>query len=278
MNQDSLTKRSAYAYIYYHRNYPPLKAKHVPIMGLFLISSFFWWLGMMHSNGVFGYSGGWSICSLWEVWMQFCLGASLTLALLIFDFTRFDTFSYCNSHCLSVHAVPGFATYVAQNGTCAVTLVYKCICFATAAIAAIVVLYFTWELRNVRRAFNEFRQLRYGCLALIFCVIWNSAIILLQYHWSAWGVYSMLILNVLTCTFFFWLVFFRPFYGHLFRREACMQDFLNSLTRDTDESLEMAASLAAAAAIANNNSKNASYGRVRPLPSDLTGHTYRSPV
>ncbi|RKP26386.1 hypothetical protein SYNPS1DRAFT_27921 [Syncephalis pseudoplumigaleata] len=309
----------AYGYIYYHRNYPPLKAKHVPIMGLFLISSLFWWLGMMHSHGVFGYSGGWSICPLWEVWMQFCLGASLSLALLIFRlYTLRHVFLLQQSLSkrpllvpwlifgipvatigIVSSAVPDFAVYTDDRGTCSVTLVYKCVGFAMAAIAAMAVLYFTWQLRNVRRAFNEFRELRFGSFALIFCVIWNTIIILLRFHWHAWGVYSMLLLvsvaipvtapcpstnppasaqNVLTSTAFFWLVFFRPFYGHLFYRDACMQDFLNSLTRDTDESLEMTASLAVAAAIANNPAKAPSYGRIRPLNPAPVHQPYRSPV
>ncbi|KAI9596231.1 hypothetical protein BDF19DRAFT_421770 [Syncephalis fuscata] len=298
---------SSYVYIYYHRNYPPLKAKHVPIMGLFLLNfpdalhksdqNTDQWSSLQHSNGVFGYKGLWSVCSLWEVWVQFCFGASLTLALLIFRlYTVRHVFLLQQSlskrpivvpwliFCIPMgvigitsSAIPRFAVKIDDSTGCSVTLTFKCLFFSMAGICALIVIYFTWQLRNVRSAFNEFRELCFGSFALIFCVVWNSAIILNQYHWSAWGVYSMILLNVFTSTFFFGLVFFRPFYGHIFRREECMQNFLNNLTRDTDESLEMTASLAAAAAI-SNNAKNNGGGRVRPLRTDATGQHYGSPV
>ncbi|KAI9596205.1 hypothetical protein BDF19DRAFT_412797 [Syncephalis fuscata] len=289
----------AFSYIWYFRTYPPLKAKHIPLMGLCLLSSFLWWLGTMHANGLFGFQGVWSICSVWMasaiVWLQFCFGVMLLMAILIYRlYTLRNIFTgqritsnrpslapilFYLIPVMSMGVVasvfPEISVAISDKGSCRFNTLYKAVCFSWVGLAAILLCYLSWSLRNIRKTFNEFKELRAGCMATISCLIWNAAILMLRYHTETWGFYLVLVMDIVTFNFFYWLVLAKPFYGHVFNREECLDKFLMGLVHDTDTTLRWATTPRTRATTAVNSTS--------PLePSKATkttdSHHHPSPV
>ncbi|KAI8048899.1 hypothetical protein BDF22DRAFT_778987 [Syncephalis plumigaleata] len=249
-----------FSYIWYFRSYPPLKAKHIPLMGLFLLASLLWWFGTMHANGLFGFKGIWKACAIWMVWLQFCFGAMLVFAVFIYRLytlrSIFFQLRITKSRINSIHVLfyllpvlsmgivasvfPEISVRPNGHGTCSFNKYYKGACLAWLGVECTILCYLSWSLRNIRKTFNEFRELCAGCMFAIICLIWNAIILMLHYHTTKWGFYSLLFVDLATCNFFYWLVLAKPLYGHVFHRAEYLDNFLAGLAQDTCTTLRVA--------------------------------------
>ncbi|RKP07137.1 hypothetical protein THASP1DRAFT_31048 [Thamnocephalis sphaerospora] len=253
-------KALAFGYAYHHRNYPPIKVKHITVMGISLLGSFFWWIGMMQANGFVGFDGIWRVCVFW-IWVQYCFGVVLCLAVLVFRlFTMEHVFVKQRPMSerpmliplllylvpvmligVTATAVPQYTSfYNLESRSCSFHMTFKIICFVFWGVVVGVFGYYTWALRNIRRSFNEFKELRVGFIVAFFITLLNLVLHLHSYYVQAWGLYAMVSANVFAYNIFFWTVLARPLYGHVFRREACMLEFIAALTRDNTDTTEAA--------------------------------------
>jgi len=242
----------ALIYANYHRNYPPLKAKHIPFLTVAFIGSFLWYLGELHSNGVFGYSNALTeLCTIIDVWIQFVFGVELFLAVLVLRlyslyqvFVRHRAISDVKlmppiiAFYLPVLAIALYATFAPigwafyydfGNAYCSANFYFKLSLFIVGAIGLLVLGWLTFKLRDIRRGFNEFKELRIGFYFALLTIIVNTLVVLLDWNYHVWGKYLLVIVNLFMGNVYFWLVMYRPLYGCMFEREKCLQKFITDL-------------------------------------------------
>jgi hypothetical protein len=154
------------------------------------------------------------ILTLFVVWLQLCFGVMLIFAVLIYRlytlrtifFQQHITKTRVNIIPILFYLIPSLAMGIVasvfpeisvqlnERGTCHFNTYYKGVCFIWLGLACIFLCYLSWSLRDIRKTFNEFQELRAGCMATIACLIWNAIILMLRYHTVKWGFYSILLM------------------------------------------------------------------------------------
>lgn len=248
----------ALAYTIYHRNYPPLKAKHVPFISLAFLGCFFWYIGELHSIGILGYSAPiFNACLFWDVWIQLVLGIHLFMVVLVLRlyslyhvFVRHRAISdirflpplvlfYIPSIAIALFASVsphGTAVYFdAKNGFCAMREYFKAANLVFYGAGLLVLGWLTWALRNIRRGFNEFSEQRIGFYIALVTILVNALVIMTGFSYRAWGKYLLVAANMLGGNIYLWLVIGQPLYGCVFRRDECLLKFIEDLNLDSYE-------------------------------------------
>jgi len=185
------------------------------------------------------------------VWIQFVFGVELFLAVLVLRlyslyqvFVRHWAISDVKFippvlvFYLPVVGVALFATFApagwafyfdSDQQYCTANFYFKLSLFAVSAGGLLVLGWFTFKLQNIRRGFNEFKELRIGFYFALLTIVVNTAVVLLRWNYTLWGKYLLVALNLVMGNVYFWLVMYRPLYGCMFAREQCLQQFIMDL-------------------------------------------------
>ncbi|RKP10683.1 hypothetical protein THASP1DRAFT_21637 [Thamnocephalis sphaerospora] len=241
---------------WYHRRYPPIKAKNLVFMTLAVIAYFNFWIGKMHTSGFFGFTGIFSHCWAFSGLQQFLLGANLMIIVLNL---RYYTLYYVLIRGRAPRGLRFYVPTIVYATTSVVCTVLACLggeefglywskdaknCFMSAptkwylyvcvTIGILHLAYLTWKLRNIRRSFNEYRETRWGvCLFVIYCLMNLSAFAV--WGSSRWCKHIMVMGAAIAGNGYYWLVMGRPIYGCLFRHDACLREFVAHLKMDVSE-------------------------------------------
>lgn len=239
-------------YAIHHRFYPPLKAKHVPLLGTAFIGCFLWFMGELHSNGILGYNHWLTrMCSVWDVWIQFVFGIELLICVLVIRlyslycvFVKGKAISdvrllwpvvvfYIPALAVGLFSLlgpPAYTTsYDSLHGYCSMHIYTKVSMFAIGAFGLLILGWFTWSLRNIRKGFNEFKELRLGFYVALVTLLVNTVILLSAMNYKLWGKYLIVAVNLISGNMYLWLVISKPLYGCMFHREECLRQFITDL-------------------------------------------------
>jgi hypothetical protein len=84
-----LANLMVFGFILVIRNYEPLKARHIPLLGVSIFAGTIWWIGCLANLGFVDYSNQITyFCSIWAVWFQIVLGAILWVCSTFFRLLR----------------------------------------------------------------------------------------------------------------------------------------------------------------------------------------------
>ncbi|RKP04647.1 hypothetical protein THASP1DRAFT_26760, partial [Thamnocephalis sphaerospora] len=239
---------------WYHR-FPPLKAKHLPLVSAYYVGAFLWYFGHLQTQGIFGYGGIWQYCQLWGIWIQYVFGVMLTLG--IFNYRLYALYivfvcgrSFAEAPKLLLvicYFIPIIAIALVgvveseislaldDNGSCQFTLWYKIALLAVLSAAQVVGAYLSYLVRNIRRSFNEYHEQRIGLAVAFTCITLNGVMILGQFNYLLYGKLIMLFANLAAANVYFWLVLGPPLYGCLFHRKRCLRNFIANLELDSGD-------------------------------------------
>ncbi|RKP15124.1 hypothetical protein BJ684DRAFT_7485, partial [Piptocephalis cylindrospora] len=236
---------------FWHRQYPPLKVKHLPLLSTAYVASFLWFIGVMQTNGFFTYNGPWSLCILWGVWVQWIFGLCLVLGVLTLRlYTLFHVFvrrraisdqrfilpfliagtPVLGVGFFSLFAPPIWTDYLDPiHGDCRFNPYFSLVLLIFTVFFLLILGWFTWALRGIRQGFNEFNETRIGYLLYVITFLLNGTFILKRWTFHLWGKYILVIVDLLVGNIYFWLVITPPLFGCLFRREAYLMRFVLAL-------------------------------------------------
>jgi hypothetical protein len=254
----------AVAYAWWFRNYPPLKAKHIPLLTMALIANALWWLGFLHAFGFFGFSSPITQqCAAWDVWLQFIFG--IMLLALVYNFRLFSLYkvfvkrqsvSSTISHFLIpalLFMIPtitvGFLSLVVPEwtimyvgGACRMHVVFKVVMYVLAFIALVTLGWLTFALRNIRRSFNEFAELRLGFYVALVAITFNTVITVTE-SFNTVTMVLLVLTNIVAGNLYVWIVLWQPLFGHMFHREHTLRRFILDLDLDGVKNASIARSM-----------------------------------
>ncbi|KAJ2635626.1 hypothetical protein GGF40_003488 [Coemansia sp. RSA 1286] len=247
----------ANVYIWFNRDYAPLKAKNIPLMtGIFLHSVFFLLgdftlCGLVHVRGPF-----FGNCILMLVWFRsmlgnFSLGALLTIR--SYKFYRVfcknkPVYGYMRIvpyvlYIVLIVFVGLISTLVPRQMTmlhlesiefCAVNqnlvTTYSVMLWGMWGVYMVMM----WLLRNVRSSFNEFKEMAISLAALVICTISNQALLysvpLLPtiLHWRL----LLVAIDQFTANYIWWLIMLKPLYHCIFNHDSYLAYWKQKMTND----------------------------------------------
>ncbi|KAJ1929161.1 hypothetical protein IWQ60_001422 [Tieghemiomyces parasiticus] len=245
----------AYLYILANRNYSPLKAKNIPVMGLALLSALFWWMGDSQVSGLFGEVNGiLRLCLMWGLWMRHVLGIMTHLIIINY---RLHVLNWVfNKRCgargwrfylpVCLMAIPPLALciisaalpyrytleYNAEEQRCKHNSFFKFFAFGYSVVLIMCIWIQSFILRNIKSSFNEFRQILPACVGATVIVTLNALFVITGFHHAIVGRAILSIANLIACQLFFWCIMGPPIWGSLFHRQAYLTRFYSSLQRD----------------------------------------------
>ncbi|KAJ1972992.1 hypothetical protein H4R35_004366 [Dimargaris xerosporica] len=244
----------AFLYLLKNRNYPPLKAKNIPLMTVALVSSFFWWLGDSHVNGLFGFRPPFNLCLMWGFWMRHVLGIlthliviNYRLHLLRWLFVlkrpgkgwRF----YVPVILISIPpallgivgvVLPRNYTLIYSTGLarCKHNSLIKYLVLSYSVFLILLIWVQSFLLRNIKSSFNEFRSVVPACIGTTVVVTLNATFVLFELHHTIAGRAVLGVANIVACQLFFWCIMGPPLRGCMFHRQEYLTRFYSSLERD----------------------------------------------
>ncbi|KAI8914470.1 hypothetical protein EDD86DRAFT_87423 [Gorgonomyces haynaldii] len=238
------------------RDYPPLKSKQLDILCVALIASTCWWIGIVFSFGTFEGIPFFSSCVFWDVWMQSVFGAQLYISTfsmrmlrLYYVLIRHKTPSeqplrfygtlglfYLPSCILAILPIiwPGKLITVEPV---LVPLVYACD-FNIGYVAAFEVwllihisylLYLNWKLSQIRKAFNEFRELQIALYAFIFLIFLEVVGYVLNFKDTTHGKIILSLMEAVTAVWLVLVPILPPIYGFIFDKEGYYETWRQGL-------------------------------------------------
>ncbi|GAQ79965.1 hypothetical protein KFL_000430070 [Klebsormidium nitens] len=179
------------AFVFYHRHFPPLRAKHVPLVTVGAASSVCWLIAMVVSQGLFKVPGGsfWDSCSLWKVWLGGLLGFGLWISChvargfrLYFVFVRKHYPPLSPFWVVTLLLLPWLAIALAfelggaldnESGRCTAPLGWYVVLAAIHGVYVLLFLGATLSVRGIHFMFNEYRdQKRTAAVIVCFAGIW----------------------------------------------------------------------------------------------------------
>ncbi|KAJ1986526.1 hypothetical protein H4R33_003309 [Dimargaris cristalligena] len=245
----------AFLYILANRNYPPLKAKNIGVMGAALLSALFWWLGDSHVNGLFGAGDGiLGLCLMWGLWLRHVLGIMTHLIIInyrlhllnwVFNKRR-STRGWKFYVPVVVVAIPVMVLgiiavalprkytldYSVALKRCKHNGLIKYMCFSYSVFLILLIWVQSFVLRNIKSSFNEFRQILPACIGATLIVGINASFVLSKLHHKIPSRAILGVCNLIACQLFFWFIMGPAIWGCLFHREAYLGRFYNALQRD----------------------------------------------
>jgi len=242
-----------YCYCLYNRNYPPLKAKNISLMGIVLFSSILFWLGISHSFGLFGWNGVWAYCDFLRVWAEYPFGVQLFVFILSYrllilyrlliqkktvtiwwKLIVIAAFYIPLLTCYIVFDVTGHTAYTDPVFGCVSTMEWSIFSFAVIFAELIILLFLTVRLRNIKQSFHEYKETRYGFVFTILCYTVVTVIYFNQWNYTFAGRAIILSLLFVVLNFYFWVVLFRPFYDCMFHYEEALERFNTKMGLETE--------------------------------------------
>ncbi|KAJ2746033.1 hypothetical protein GGI20_001660 [Coemansia sp. BCRC 34301] len=244
-------------YVWCNRHYAPLKAKNIPLMtGIYLHSVFFFLgdltlCGMVHVRGPF-----FGNCTLMLIWLRSMMGNfSLGSLLTIRSYKLYRVFCM-NKPMHGYNRAMPYVLYIALilvAGTIS-TIIPKhltvdyiegvefCIDNPNLVTSYCSVLWFMWciyfmmmwLLRNVRSSFNEFREMAISLGLLVFCTIFNQAVLYCVPRLPTSLSWRLALLSVdqITANYIWWLIMLKPIYKCVFHHDKYLAQWKQKMTAD----------------------------------------------
>ncbi|KAI9596226.1 hypothetical protein BDF19DRAFT_438530 [Syncephalis fuscata] len=263
---------------FYHRKYPLLKAKHLPLLALSHFGAILWNVGFLHASNFLILPARWELCGLWDIWIQWVFGVMLLSGVLILRlYSLYRVFVQRKSvtvkelvivsiyYYLPIVLCAVFFTIMPKVGSwynpvtkkCQVNAIYQGTAFGIVSLALIGLGWLTYNLRGIRRSFNEFKELRIGFFLVLLVFSVNAILVMTHLSQSMLNRCILAVFNVLAGNLYFWLTLGRPLYGCLFQRQQYLDKFLHTLALDGVYTEDLSSSDGGAT----------SYGHLRRAPS-----------
>ncbi|KAJ2764961.1 hypothetical protein IWQ56_004283 [Coemansia nantahalensis] len=248
---------AAVVYMFFNRNYPPIRCKSPILMTGVIVSSAIWFLGDLHINGHVPLGDTpWNNCKAFAIWMSALLGVytlSSLIAIRIFGLIRvfivgqqfrgrglyLALLLWAGSmllYGLVVQFLPAEKTlfYVPLADMCNSTKGLQAAIFAVIGSNWLVVLALGWYARNIKSSFNEVLESAVGCF-LIFLVLITS--IVMHYSRPAFPLsagYRIMVtcIDQSSTQIYWWIIMGVPLYNCLFRRERYLREWTRKLMGD----------------------------------------------
>jgi hypothetical protein len=239
---------------FWNRDYPPLKAKQIPVIFLSLVSATCWWTGSVQAYGIIQQTGIFRFCLLWGIWFQTVVGVQLHIAIYTFRILRLyfilvlgltPTGFVFWSLVLSVWfpsivmgflpvAFPGkyFSTGPIpirgfEDGTPTCDYfdpIYSNLLMLWALYGLLLLLFLNFKVSRVRAAFNEYNENKYGLLVLYLVLIVNFILGFGSQNFT-WGQILMASNQLMASNSLFWFTMFKPLKGFLFRKKEFLAEW-----------------------------------------------------
>ncbi|KJE93623.1 hypothetical protein CAOG_04382 [Capsaspora owczarzaki ATCC 30864] len=247
----------AISYLVYWRTWAPIRAKQLDLLIISTSASFIWLLGTFSATRIIPQTGGMLECAFWSWWVQFVFGALLWISCIILRMYRLyviliKTQMRMNSMKhpqvwmytrLAVISVPGLiffiamtaigASYIEPQPTLEGPFMKLCTMdtYAVYGVFAVSVAYMVpcviliYQLRNIRKFLNEFREAKIAFACIVSCVVVYGVIFVAAWQLRVWGrvLAAMIILFIINVCF--WTIVGRTIYGRLFHPEAFLEEF-----------------------------------------------------
>lgn len=255
-----LINAASAVYLVYWRSYPPIKAKQLDLLLLGAAASWSWYLGSLSAQRVIPQRGIMLVCSLWLFWIETVLGSALWISCIILRMYRLYTILIQSGFKanimksprwwlysrLSIIIFPAFTLAILSSGlnanapspTLIATGEYRDLCymqawclyfwFLLALFYLITAIVLTFQLRNIRKFLNEYRESKFTLACIIVGFASYLSILALNYHSKVWGriLSSAIILAMLNISY--WSLIFKVLYGRLFKPQEFLDDFMAS--------------------------------------------------
>lgn len=251
----------ALSYAWFHRRYPPLKAKHIGLLITAFIGCCFWWVGLIQTSGLVPTVGS-RVCVVWSLWVEYILGVmvlmySLTLRLhsLYHCFILRKPLSqrrhflatlvyFCPIMCVGIYAlaVPEDTVRDVENsmeggngfdGDCRWKPVLQFLALFAILLAMTMLFWLIRELRSLRRSINEFTESLVAFIGAGMCITLNFLILFLGLTHNSWALMTLLILHLLVVVLYFGMVVGPPLYGYIRYPEVCLRRFITQFRSET---------------------------------------------
>jgi len=71
------------AFMVFHRSYGPFRAKQLDLIAASVVAECIWFVGLLQSAKFLPEEGAFAICSLWQLWFNFCCGLAAWASILL---------------------------------------------------------------------------------------------------------------------------------------------------------------------------------------------------
>ncbi|KAJ3359930.1 hypothetical protein HDU91_004770 [Kappamyces sp. JEL0680] len=244
-------------FVCWRANYAPFKARQLDLLFYGIISSFFWQIGALQVQGILGYESILQYCTLYASWLQVFLGVNTYLALLTFRMYRLYMVAAIGSQAagwrfwLPILApliyvfilglvpyftrvftiLPEFNSATGKVECFYLNKMYLAIMFTPLILQLAFMIYLTFQLSGIKKAFNEFMEMR---IALILCTFFIALYMILAIAFSAstWRTIAICIINLIGNNTVIWSILFRPLCGYILNKETYLSDFRKSMKEE----------------------------------------------
>ncbi|KAJ1829038.1 hypothetical protein LPJ56_000698 [Coemansia sp. RSA 2599] len=251
----------ALCYQLYHRDYPPLRVKNVPIMFSLYLGGIGWFLGDIFTGGLvhLNKSSVLRSCKFTLIWCRACIGAYyVTLIFALRCYSLYHVFH-------KGKAFTGKASLLTTGGTVLAIVLFGVIstlvpthlttyyeeimdmCYITKSyiIAVLLVIWaiwgfvavICWKMRNIHFTFNERMEIIFTFLVILIVSVINTTCLLVIPVYPASLAWRTLLLyvNHVGASTVYWLVMFVPTYNCVFNRQAYLEEWISTLKADSAE-------------------------------------------
>ncbi|KAJ1949334.1 hypothetical protein FBU59_001188 [Linderina macrospora] len=242
-------------YAWWNRNYPPLRAKNLPLATMMWVGAFGWFIGSAVSNGLVDIEGVWRHCIFPAVWIRIGFGYMFTCSSLFriylldrifvqrrstqgvrFHLPIFVFLAAVIIFCIISTVLPDYMTviYLDKFKSCHYVAPYRFICLGIVASLWSLVAFLVWRIRNIHTAFNErIETIVIAVMALSTDIEMIVVHIVYLHYAQNRAVRSMAVMFDLTmgCTASFILLVY-PVYQCIFHRDEYLQKWLLKLSID----------------------------------------------
>lgn len=246
------------------RSYPPMKAQHVGISVILGLGGIIYCISNNIIQGMAEYNGFLGVCDFWGAWGMFTLGIGVLMSAintrLILFYRIFITGKSSNANGSAVlkFIKKFWPFFVMWSPTLITSIVITClkgrrgawlvedhglrVCFFSneymywaivyLGIQFIVswILYF--RMRKVAKTFTGFRMAVWTLVIFTIILVVGIIIQFTNGFDHPWGRILSALVNTVLINIYTMHIFASPVFGHMFRREQTLRNFMNSLHKD----------------------------------------------
>ena len=234
----------------YLSNYPPFRARQLHVVAASLVACFFWQFGALYSFDVFYYEPPLDNCYLMKP-IMYVLGAYRLLRLYYIAIKRvhangilfwshlFGPMIVAIAIAVAPLVIPTIldlqSIYDAAVGRRVCNYysnLYMYLLFLVPVYITCFMIWVAFQLREIKKAFNEFRDLKVSLVACILLIFLQMALAMTGRGLlviEPWRNVAKALTNTLASLLLTWSIMYSPLKGYLFNREQHLKDFQKSL-------------------------------------------------
>ena len=244
----------------YISKYPPFRARQLHVMAASLLVCFSWQFGVIHSVDFFLFEPPLDNCYIMSTWMYVVIGVNGCMVIMAYRKLRlyyiaikridadgilfwsqlFVPWLVAIAYALVPLGVPNLVMFSSEfevaigRRQCAYkSALYRNCLFLVPAYYTFYMASIIYRLRGIKRAFNEFKEMKINLCIWVIMVALNMVLVMTRPHnFEPWRSVATALTSVMGSFSLYWSVMFPPLFGYLFNREQYLKDFQKSLKED----------------------------------------------